>query len=320
MEQIIRVIPYKFLEQVEEMPEIPEGIKVIQAPSVWEQTKGRGITIAVLDTGCDFSHPDLKERIKGGRNFTADDNSNPDKFMDYNGHGTHVAGTMAASYDETGVSGAAPEAQLLIVKVLDKNGSGKYEWIKNGILYAIEQKADIISMSLGGPADDPGLHDAIKKAVAQNILVVCAAGNEGDGDENTDELGYPGCYNEVISVGAIDFERRSSEFTNSNKEVDLVAPGEGIISTYPGGKYAKLSGTSMAAPHVAGALALVKILANESFGRSLTEPELYAQLIKRTIPLGNSPRFEGNGLVYLTAPEILKEAVNKASIIQPAAI
>ena len=156
-----------------------------------------------------------------------------------------------------------------------------------------------------GSNDMPELHQAIKKAVANNILVVCAAGNEGDGDDSTDEFGFPGCYNEVISVGAINLERSPSDFTNSHNEIDFVAPGEKILSTYLNGKYATLSGTSMAAPHVSGALALIKDLVNNSFGRELSEPELYAQLIKRTVPLGFSPKLEGNGLVYLTVLEHL---------------
>lgn len=305
MEQYVRVIPFKVIRQEEEVMEVPKGVDLIQAPKMWNETKGKGIKIAVLDTGCDLSHPDLKDRITGGRNFTDDDNSDPNVFKDYNGHGTHVAGTIAAYENEAGVIGVAPEADLLIVKVLNKDGSGQYEWIINGIHYAIEQNADIISMSLGGPADVPELHDAIKAAVKKNILVVCAAGNEGDGDDSTDEFAYPGCYNEVISVGAVNLERDSSEFTNSHNEIDLVAPGEEILSTFLNGKYATLSGTSMAAPHVSGALALIKDLANKQFERKLSEPELYAQLIRRTVPLGNSPKLEGNGLVYLTVPEHL---------------
>lgn len=305
MEQYVRVIPFKVIRQEEEVMEVPKGVELIQAPKMWNETKGKGIKIAVLDTGCDLSHPDLKDRITGGRNFTDDDNSDPNVFKDYNGHGTHVAGTIAAYENEAGVIGVAPEADLLIVKVLNKDGSGQYEWIINGIHYAIEQNADIISMSLGGPADVPELHDAIKAAVKKNILVVCAAGNEGDGDDSTDEFAYPGCYNEVISVGAVNLERDSSEFTNSHNEIDLVAPGEEILSTFLNGKYATLSGTSMAAPHVSGALALIKDLANKQFERKLSEPELYAQLIRRTVPLGNSPKLEGNGLVYLTVPEHL---------------
>lgn len=307
MERKVRVIPFQVIEQVEKVNELPRGVEMIQAEKIWDQTKGKGIKVAILDTGCDMTHPDLKERIVGGRNFTGDDGGNLDVYNDYNGHGTHVAGTIAAIQSNTGVVGVAPEANLLIVKVLDKNGSGQYEWIINGIHYAIEQKADIISMSLGGPEDVPELREAIQKAIDNNILVICAAGNEGDGDDSTDEFAYPGSYNEVISVGAIDLERRSSNFSNSNNEVDLVAPGEKILSTYLNGTYATLSGTSMATPHVSGAMALIKVLANESFERNLTEPELYAQLIKRTVPLGNSPKMEGNGLVYLTLMDQLSE-------------
>lgn len=305
MENYAQVIPYEMIGQAVNTNEIPAGVALIQAPRIWDETKGKGITIAVLDTGCDTNHTDLLEQIIGGRNFTDDDVYNPDLYLDYNGHGTHVAGTIAARENDDGVIGVAPEANLLIVKVLNRNGSGQYDWIIQGIHYAIEQQVDIISMSLGGPNDMPELRQAIKKAIAHNILVVCAAGNEGDGDDSTDEFAYPGCYNEVISVGAINLERRSSPFTNSHNEIDLVAPGEKIISTYLNGKYATLSGTSMAAPHVSGALALIKNLVNNSFGRQLSEPELYAQLIKRTVPLGFSPRLEGNGLIYLTVLEHL---------------
>ncbi|SER65011.1 S8 family peptidase [Psychrobacillus sp. OK032] len=311
MENFAHVIPYEVIVQATEANEVPTGVELIQAPKIWNKTKGKGVTVAVLDTGCDSIHPDLQERIIGGQNFTDDDESNPDIFLDYNGHGTHVAGTIAAQQNDNGVVGVAPEASLLIVKVLNKKGSGQYEWIINGINYAIEQKADIISMSLGGPNDMPDLHEAIKKAISNNILVVCAAGNNGDGDDSTDEFAFPGCYNEVISVGAINLERRSSDFTNSHNEIDLVAPGEKILSTYLNGKYATLSGTSMAAPHASGALALIKCLVNNDFGRELSEPELYAQLIRRTIPLGFSPKLEGNGLVYLTVLEHLSDVFEK---------
>lgn len=314
MERKMRIIPYEVIAYTEQVTETPTGVEMIQAPHVWDTTKGAGITIAILDTGCDTDHPDLQGRITKGRNFTDDDQSNPERYEDYNGHGTHVAGTIAAIQNNTGVVGVAPEVNLLIGKVLNKDGSGQINWIIEGILYAIEQKVDIISMSLGGPDDVPELHEAIQKAVNSNILVICAAGNEGDNDSNTDEYGYPGYYNEVISVGAINLNRQSSEFSNSNNEVDLVAPGENILSTYLDGKYATLSGTSMATPHVSGAMALIKVIANQSFERELTEPELYAQLIKRTIPLGDSPRLEGNGMVYLTAQEELAKLFKPQTI------
>ncbi|MEM5010470.1 S8 family peptidase [Niallia taxi] len=305
----VKVIPYKVEQVVQMTNEVPTGIQQIQAPALWGKSKGKGMKIAILDTGCDTTHPDLQERIIGGYNFTDDDNSNPDIYTDYNGHGTHVAGTIAAVENANGVVGAAPESSLLIVKVLNGQGSGQYDWIANGINYAIEQNVDIISMSLGGPDDVQALHDAVKRAVDNQILVVCAAGNEGDGRDTTEELGYPAAYNEVISVGSVNFTRRSSEFSNSNREVDLAAPGENILSTYINGQYARLSGTSMAAPHVTGGLALIKAIAVQEFDRQLTEPELYAQLIKRTVPLGFSPKLEGNGLLYLTAPEKLAEAI-----------
>lgn len=310
MKHNVHVIPYKINQQEEMVNEVPKGVEMIQAPSIWSKSKGTGVKIAILDTGCDLDHPDLKDRIIGGKNFTDDDNSNQEKFEDYNGHGTHVAGTIAASENKAGVTGVAPEAELLIVKVLNKDGSGQYEWIINGINYAVEQQADIISMSLGGPNDVPELHEAIKNAVNNQVLVVCAAGNEGDGDENTDELAYPGCYNEVISIGAVNLERESSQFSNSHPEIDLVAPGEDILSTFLNGKYASLSGTSMATPHVTGALALIKEMCNKEFDRKLTEPELYAQLIRRTVPLGNSPKLEGNGFLYLTVLEHLSSIYN----------
>ncbi|WP_017379720.1 S8 family peptidase [Paenisporosarcina sp. TG-14] len=314
MDKYMYLIPYELVEQLETVNEIPKGIEIIQAPEIWNETKGKGITVAVLDTGCDTDHPDLKNRIIGGYNFTSDDEGDPLKFEDYNGHGTHVAGTIAASSNNSGVVGVAPESNLLILKVLGKSGSGKYDWIIKAIRYAIDHKADIISMSLGGSSDVKELHDVIIEAVNQNILVVCAAGNDGDGQDSTDELSYPGCYNEVISVGSVNLERKSSEFTNSNNQVDLVAPGEKVTSTYLNGSYATLSGTSMATPHISGALALLKVISNCAFDRDLTEPELYAQLIKRTVPLGNSPKIEGNGLIYLTLLDYVENVFNQQTV------
>nr|WP_279326520.1 S8 family peptidase [Bacillus kexueae] len=312
IERKMKLLPYETIRTTDSASEVPDGVQVVQAPSIWrEGMKGKGMTIAVLDTGCDRSHPDLQGQIIGGRNFTTDDGGDPRNYSDYHGHGTHVAGTIAARESNSGVTGVAPQAKLLVLKVLGqdpanpKRATGRYEWIVEGIQYAIKRKVDIISMSLGGPSRHKGLHESIQKAVAQNILVVCAAGNDGDGDESTDEYTYPGAYNEVISVGAIGKNRNISRFTNSNNEVDLVAPGEEVISTVPNGKYASFSGTSMATPHVAGALALIKQQTKEQFDRSLSEPELYAQLIKRTVPLGHAKSLEGNGLLYLTTPYLL---------------
>jgi major intracellular serine protease len=302
----VRLLPHKYGPIVKNVKANSEGVDMIRAPKLWEQgIKGKGITIAVLDTGCDVNHPDLRANIAGGRNFTTDDNGNPNNLTDYHGHGTHVSGTIAAAR----YVGVAPQAKILVVKVLaGDSGSGEYAWITKGILYAIDQKADVISMSLGGPSNHSEMRKAIKKAVANQIAVVCAAGNEGDNDSRTSEFSYPGSYNEVISVGSVGFGKISSPFSNSNNEVDLVAPGERIVSTIPGGKYAEFSGTSMSTPHVAGAIALIKQLEQQEFNRKFTEAEVYAQLIKRTIPHGNPKTQEGNGLLYLTAPDLLRES------------
>ncbi|MBE0343612.1 serine protease, partial [Paenibacillus sp. 28ISP30-2] len=133
MERKVHIIPYQGIKQEQQGNEIPRGVELIQAPAVWNRTRGQGVKVAVLDTGCDADHPDLKERIIGGRNFTDDDDSDPNIFTDYNGHGTHVAGTIAAAENEDGVVGVAPEADLLIIKVLNKQGSGQYDWIIQGI-------------------------------------------------------------------------------------------------------------------------------------------------------------------------------------------
>lgn len=286
---------------------IPDGINMINAPFMWNKgITGKNVKIAVIDSGCDTDHKDLKNRIIGGRNFTTEDNGNINKYEDYNGHGTHVCGTIAASNNNYGVTGVAPDAQLLILKALDKNGSGSMKSIIDAINFAISQKVDIISMSLGTSKDIPQLHQVIKKAVDSNILVVCAAGNEGDGLGSTDEFSYPGAYNEVINVGAVDFLRSAARFSDSNKEVDLVAPGVNIVSTFLNGKYETLSGTSMATPHVTGFLALLIEWSQKEFGRKLTEVELYSQLIKNTVTLPISRTLQGNGLLFMNTNNILK--------------
>ncbi|UOR10885.1 S8 family peptidase [Halobacillus amylolyticus] len=309
----VRLIPYRTEEVLETTSEVPKGIEMIEAPALWERTeRGKGNVIAIIDTGCEADHPDLKGRIIDGKNFTTDYDGDGANFSDNNGHGTHVSGTVAAIEDGKGVVGAAPQASLLVLKVLTGEGSGKMQWIIDAIDYATNwtgpdgEKVRVISMSLGGPTDIPELHKVIQEAVNQEISVVCAAGNEGDGREETGEYAYPGAYNEVIQVGAVDFECNLAEFTNTNNEIDLVAPGVNILSTYLESKYARLSGTSMATPHVSGAIALIINLVEEQFQRRMTEAEIFAQLVKRTVPLGHSKVAEGNGLLSLALQDKLE--------------
>ncbi len=287
------------------------GVTQIQASHFWDQGfLGQDVVIAILDTGCDCTHPSLKDHIIGVRNFTPDDKSDVNNVTDYNGHGTHVAGTIAATMSEKGVIGVAPEAKLLILKVLNAKGSGSYEGLIEAIHYATEQEVDIISLSLGGPMDYRPLHEAIQAAVADNISVVCAAANSGDGNASTNELAYPGYYAEVISVGAATEAHTTARFSNSHDQIDLMAPGTNILSTYPENSYASLSGTSMATPHVSGALALLINWGFKTFGRRLTEYELYAQLIRHCVPLQQSAFLQGSGLLYLPSVDLLTEAFN----------
>lgn len=302
----VRLIPYQVEEIIEDLTNIPQGVEMIEAPDLWERAdKGKGNVVAIIDTGCQTNHPDLEGRVIDGRNFTTDYNSDPDNYLDNNGHGTHVAGTIAAIGKDNSIAGVAPECGLLILKVLTKQGSGRMDWIVDAIRYATDwtgpdgEKVKAISMSLGGPQGTDELHQAIKDAVDHQICVVCAAGNEGDNQEDTDEYSYPGAYNEVIQVGAVDFQRNIARFTNTNDEIDLVAPGVNILSTFPDNRYARLSGTSMSTPHVSGAIALLSNLTTKEFGRELTEPELYAQLVKRTTPLDYSKKAVGNGFLTL---------------------
>lgn len=210
---------------------------------------GDGVKVAILDTGVDSGHPDLKDRVILNRDFTGSSSG----ASDVQGHGTHCAGIVAASAQGEGLIGAAPRASILNGKVLGDNGSGSSSGIAAGVRWATEQRADIISMSLGGPSPDAATRSAIQAAVAQGILVVCAAGNSGP-REGT--VGYPGGYDESICVGAIDQSLNAANFSSRGAALDIATPGVSILSTYPGGRYARLSGTSMATPYVAGCLAL----------------------------------------------------------------
>jgi len=304
----VGLIPYTVQALMDSAKEVPPGVKMIEAPQLWPKgIRGNGIVVAVIDTGCDMDHPELQSVIIDGYNFTPDHNGDTKNYDDNNGHGTHVCGTIAAVENDEGVVGVSPNVQLLVLKVLTGKGSGQTDWIVKAIDYAVNwkgpngEKVRIISMSLGGPSDDPELHESVINAIEKNVLVVCAAGNEGDGDERTDEFSYPGAYQEVVEVGSVSLEGKISPFSNSNDSVDLVGPGEKILSTYMNGQYAVLSGTSMATPHIAGAAALVLQEEEKQKGQALTEAELFQALIKRTVTLNFNRNLQGSGLVKLVS-------------------
>jgi major intracellular serine protease len=301
----MKLIPFEVKEVKEQASEIPYGVNMMKAPEIWAKgEKGEGCVVAILDTGIDVNHPDLKDRIIGGRNFSGE--GGQDDITDRNGHGTHVAGTIAAIENDAGVVGVAPETKLLICKVLNAQGSGGYQGITSAIKYAADWKGPngervrVMNMSLGGPYSDPNQYKAILYAVSKGILVVVASGNEGDNDETTFEYGYPSLYPECITVAACDENKKLAPFSNNHKQVDVIAAGVNVLSTYPTSQYAVLSGTSMATPHVTGALALIINMGEKYFGRTLTESEIYAHLAKCCCSLGYKPSSEGHGAIDLT--------------------
>lgn len=210
---------------------------------------GAGTTVAVIDTGV-AAHPDLP-RVLAGIDLSGQDGS--DGHYDDFGHGTHVAGIIAASIaDDYGIDGIAPDATVLPVKVLDRDGWGTDAGVAAGISWAADHGADIINMSLGGEEGSDELVSAIRYARGKGVTIVAAAGNDG-----TDYPMYPAAYPGVISVSATDSSDGIAWFSNFGTTIDVAAPGVDVLSTLPGPTWKSWSGTSMATPHVAALAALV---------------------------------------------------------------
>jgi subtilisin len=212
--------------------------------------KGAAVRVAILDTGIDYAHEDLDGNYRGGYDFVFDDD---DPFDDsFNGHGTHVAGIVAAEEDGFGVVGVAPESEIFAIKVLDGAGFGLEDWLIAGIDWAVQNGAEIINLSIEGP-DAQGLHDACDRAYEAGVLLVAAAGSSFVGGG---PVRYPAAYPSVIAVTATDPLDLPGYFSPFGEELELAAPGVDVLSTTAGGNYAFLSGSSQAAPHVTGVAAL----------------------------------------------------------------
>lgn len=224
------------------------GLKAIGTEVAWKKTKGEGIKVAILDTGIDEDHPDLIDNVKKYIDFT----NSPSQYKDMQGHGTHVAGIVAAMDNGIGMVGVAPKSELYCAKVLGDNGKGGFEAMVRGIKWAMDCKVDVISMSLGTASRPPEvLYQTIKQAISQGIVFVAATGNENS------QICYPAAYDEVIAVSAVDEKMQHPQFSNQGIENEICAPGVNILSTYKEGYYARLSGTSMATPIISGAIALI---------------------------------------------------------------
>jgi len=229
----------------------PYGYNMVQANQLFQSdTSAR--KVCIIDTGYNLGHPDLpgqNDGVTGQGNNSAVGNW----YNDGNGHGTHVAGTIAAFDNTEGVIGVYPGVNLHIVKIFDDSGSWTYA---SDIITAIDQcqdaGADVVNMSLGGAGSSSAEANAMQGFVDDNILLVAAAGNDGNSS-----LSYPASYDAVVSVAAVDSGKNRASYSQYNAQVEISGPGSSVYSTYPSSSYATLSGTSMATPHVAGAAALV---------------------------------------------------------------
>ena len=275
--------------------EVPWGINRIGAPSAWSSSTGAGVKVAILDTGVQHDHPDLAANIKGGISVVGEENSTDNAdWNDVHGHGTHVAGTVAAVNNDVGVVGSAPDAWLYGVKVLYDNGEGPISDIIQGIDWAVENGMQVINMSLGTPDNVSSFKDACDQAYEAGLLLVAAAGNEGDGNPETTEPSYPAAYDSVMAVSMTDSNDQVPSSSNSGPFVELAAPGVGIYSTHNESGYTTKNGTSMAAPHVSGTAALVW-----AWNPSLTNVQVRSILQQTAEDLGPAGRdtVYGYGLV-----------------------
>lgn len=217
----------------------PYGVNMVHAPDVWPVTKGKAldgktvIHIAEIDTGIRFTDPELKNAYKGGHNFI-DGSDNP---FDDHGHGTHVAGTIAAADDGAGVVGVAPDVSLYALKVLNQCGNGSTENVMAAVEWVITQKAAvggdwIMSLSLGSDTPSDAEKAEFQKAADNGILTFAAAGNSYDPTNPVDGLSYPAGYPSVVSVGAIDSTQTIASFSQHGADLKVVAPGVSVLSTF----------------------------------------------------------------------------------------
>lgn len=229
------------------------GLTKIDAEGAWDVTHGStNVDIAIVDTGINQNHPDLKDKIEKSVDCTAGSSCPNVIQSDPNGHGTHVAGIASAvTNNEVGIAGLSWDGRLMSVKVLDDDGTGYYSWVADGIVWAADNGAEVINLSLSGRYSSRTLKNAVNYAWNKGVVVVAAAGNDSSSRRR-----YPAYYSRAIAVAATDESDQKAYFSNYGSWVDVAAPGVSIISSYQD-DYDSLSGTSMSAPHVAGLAGLL---------------------------------------------------------------
>ena len=280
------------------------GLKQNKISQAWELTRGEGVTVAVIDTGMP-RHNDIGDNAIQGGHFV----EGQDPF-DNQGHQTHCVGIICAKDNDQGMVGVAPEAKALCVKGLGDNGNGSFSALTKALDYCIQERPDIVSMSLGAPIDSPAIHKRIKTLTAMNIPVVCAAGNSGDNG-----VMYPGKYPETIAIAAHDKYNRIAGFSSKGDTVDFTSPGVGIYSTYLKQRYARMSGTSMACPFMAGVVALL-ISRWRAVGKTdYTVEEIKRRLIEYSVDKGDPDKDNNWGYGTVDVPLMIKDI--KAPPVKP---
>lgn len=231
------------------MRTFPWGVDQIGAPEIWSKTLGQNIHIGVVDTGIDLKHPDLRNSISSGINLL----NRRLLPQDDNRHGTHIAGTIAATGRYSGIIGVAPKAIIHPIKAFDHNGSAYVSDIIAAIDWCVQNDLDIINMSFGMKTYNPNLEQAVLNAYYRGKVIVASSGNDG----KKKSIDYPARFSQVVSVVAITRLGKIAPFSNRGVEIDIYAPGERVYSACLGGKYNELSGTSIATANVSGVIALI---------------------------------------------------------------
>jgi thermitase len=282
-------VGYNYLYSASFTPDDPSfgeqwGLSTTDFENAWSSTLGSGVKIAIVDSGADVRHGDLKQNIGRQRDLINDDGTVEDPFK----HGTHVAGVAAADTDNgIGVAGGCPNCKLLIAKVLDGSGSGTADDVADGIIWGVKNGAKVVNLSFAAKGDTPAVKDAVDYAMRRGAIVVAAAGNT-----RKSRLMYPAAYSNVLAVAATDRHDQLASFSNFGDWVDITAPGRSILSTIPGERYAYKNGTSMAAPHVS---ALAGLLASQELDRAAIKKRIFTTAVDLGPP-GRDPYY-GHGRI-----------------------